>query len=481
MFLKAVKLPDFRPPEPDANDKSQLPDQTTWLFDDYDRLRNIVTKIIDPLDEYMKMYDQYEKEYQFNPSKEMEQYDDPENWPEVDALKAQILNHVVEEKRLESEIPEEIVVSVFKISTKVIRENLADKHRQIANDMIELIAKIAKQNSNKLLAEFEEFNERVEAAPKNIEELSSTKDFMDSLPNELDKQKQNIKNCMKIYETLDLFHYKFEDEEEQDKVWLVKGAPKETMERIEKQKGLLEKEKERFIKQMDNNKTDFSMRIMDLEAKTASFKDYQNAEDFEKVAQLAKDYKQGIDDELAYAKMINNQENLVGQEEITDYSSINQMIKEFKPYYDLWTTVETWRNSYTSWLNDPFEDLDAKQVEDTVDAANKTMSQVNRFFRDKDLSKILEIAADIKKRVDDFKEQVPILTALRTDGMKDRHWDMLSEKVGFEVKPGEGFTFKDCMNMNLIEFSNDIVDIGEKAGKEFTIESQLSKMKADWL
>jgi dynein heavy chain len=53
--------------------------------------------------------------------------------------------------------------------------------------------------------------------------------------------------------------------------------------------------------------------------------------------------------------------------------------------------------------------------------------------------------------------------------MKDRHWEALTQKVGFEIKPYEGFTFGKCMEMNLIELGHTdaIVDIGEKSGKEY--------------
>ena len=70
--------------------------------------------------------------------------------------------------------------------------------------------------------------------------------------------------------------------------------------------------------------------------------------------------------------------------------------------------------------------------------------------------------------------------ALRTDGMKDRHWDAISEKVGQAVKPYPGFTMKNVLDMNLIKFEDDIVDIGEKAAKQYQIECQLAKMKNDW-
>ena len=77
----------------------------------------------------MKTYSKYEKEYNFDPSREMVQYQDPENWPDVETLKAAIILHKKEEKRLNDEIPEDIIVSVFRVSTKVIRDNLAAKHK----------------------------------------------------------------------------------------------------------------------------------------------------------------------------------------------------------------------------------------------------------------------------------------------------------------------------------------------------------------
>lgn len=61
-------------------------------------------------------------------------------------------------------------------------------------------------------------------------------------------------------------------------------------------------------------------------------------------------------------------------EDITDYSSLTQMNKDFTFYYNLWTVVETWYNSHNSWLNDPFDELNAEEVEEVVDHSNKTMA-----------------------------------------------------------------------------------------------------------
>jgi dynein heavy chain len=154
----------------------------------------------------------------------------------------------------------------------------------------------------------------------------------------------------------------------------------------------------------------------------------------------------------------------------TDYSQISIMVKEFQPYYNLWTTVDNWRKSHKSWLYDEFAVLDAPKLEETVDTSNKVMAQVIRLFRDKELPGILKIAESIKGEVEEFKPFVPLALALRTEGMKDRHWEAISQKVGFEVKPYEGFTFNQCLEMELNKYTEECVDIGEKAGKEFNIE-----------
>lgn len=125
MFLKATTRPEYRPEDPNPDDKRELPDENTWVFDEYNKLRDCITQIISPLDDYKETYMKYEQEYKFDPVKEMAQYDDPENWPDVETLKSSIIFHQEEEKRLQAEIPEEIICSVFKISTKVIRDMLA--------------------------------------------------------------------------------------------------------------------------------------------------------------------------------------------------------------------------------------------------------------------------------------------------------------------------------------------------------------------
>ena len=48
------------------------------------------------------------------------------------------------------------------------------------------------------------------------------------------------------------------------------------------------------------------------------------------------------------------------------------------------------------------------------------------------------------------------------------------------MAPYEGFTLQNVFDMELMKRSDDIVDIGDRAGKEYNIECSLAKMKGEW-
>ncbi len=230
---------------------------------------------------------------------------------------------------------------------------------------------------------------------------------------------------------------------------------------------------------MTREQQEFSATITELENLVSQFQQYQDINQFEEVSGMTRTIYARLQGCVDKAKVFNNREMLTAQPD-TDYTQLGSMVKDFQPYYNLWTTTDVWRKSHKSWLHDPFEELNAGLMEETVDNSVKTMAQVIRFFREKEMPGILKIAETVKGEVDDFKPFVPLALALRTEGMKDRHWSDISDAVGFEVKPYDGFTFQECLDNNMQKFTNECSIIGEKAAKEYNIECQLAKMKTDW-
>lgn len=51
-------------------------------------------------------------------------------------------------------------------------------------------------------------------------------------------------------------------------------------------------------------------------------------------------------------------------------------------------------------------------------------------MKDKEQPKIKRIAETVKEEVEAFKIYVPMAVALRTEGLKDRHWEQISTACG---------------------------------------------------
>lgn len=64
------------------------------------------------------------------------------------------------------------------------------------------------------------------------------------------------------------------------------------------------------------------------------------------------------------------------------YSGVPKMIKEFQPYYDLWTTVSDWIKWFESWMNDSLLKIEAEELEKNVNDSLKTMQRCVKQFKD---------------------------------------------------------------------------------------------------
>lgn len=125
--------------------------------------------------------------------------------------------------------------------------------------------------------------------------------------------------------------------------------------------------------------------------------------------------------------------------------------------------------------------MDAEEVERFVEDSFKTLSSVLRYFTDRDIEPMCKITDIVRLQLDEFRPKVPLMVALRKDGMKERHWQQISTEVGFTVKPtGDDFCFQDILEMGLLTHKDQCVEIGERAEKEFNIENMLNEMLGIW-
>lgn len=111
------------------------------------------------------------------------------------------------------------------------------------------------------------------------------------------------------------------------------------------------------------------------------------------------------------------------------------------------------------------------------------MARSVKAFERLGLDGCLVIARQIRDEVDAFKPNLPLITAMRNPGMRERHWAELSDAIGLKVDPEKdkaAFTLTTALGMNLQAHLDGIGKVAEKAAKEFQIETALDKMAREW-
>lgn len=267
--------------------------------------------------------------------------------------------------------------------------------------------------------------------------------------------------------------------EDINKRWVVFKGPKDIQDTINARMEVLNRDAKAQLTAMKLQQEEFKDNIENIEKIISGFHQYKNINMHADVAKMARNINDQLKSYQEQSKLFNSREQLF-EVEISDYSLLGTLTKQFQPYSNLWLIASDWAKNLESWLNNSWDDLDAPSAEKFVEDSLRVLIQTAKQFRDKDLPQILKIAEQVRGQLDEFRPKVPLMVALRKQGMKERHWKAISEKVGKEVAPGPGFTFQGVLDMGLMTHSAFCCEIGERAAKEYQIETMLHSMTVIW-
>lgn len=85
-----------------------------------------------------------------------------------------------------------------------------------------------------------------------------------------------------------------------------------------------------------------------------------------------------------------------------------------------------------------------------------------------------------KHIIDEFKQNMPLVATLGNPGMKARHWEQISEIVGFPIKVSPELTLLKIIEFGLEDYLKRFESISESATKENNLEKVMNKMVGEW-
>ena len=86
----------------------------------------------------------------------------------------------------------------------------------------------------------------------------------------------------------------------------------------------------------------------------------------------------------------------------------------------------------------------------------------------------------MRTKIEEFREHMPLIHTLCNPGLRDRHWEQVSEIVGYTLEPGPDLTLAKLIDLSLEEYIAKFEAISDSASKEHNLEKAMGGMIAEW-
>ena len=448
-------------------------------------LREQLTKSIDestrPLEEYLESLRPHEELLQRDEGAYVRAFEEaggPENPPTLEQIKAKVEEQRAVKAKLEDEVPSTVLIGTFLLHTQVLKDQLLEKIDRTCELLMRLICERARQHAATVSEAFTEMFGQLDQQPSDIEKLTEISEFMATLTEKSDELEATIQMMTDHYEVLEDLQFEVPQEDFTGR-WETFHWPLRLKLKQEECNKMLEEDRNLFQKEMTGQQTQFEKAVEKLNDKVDKFGEHTSLGAIKQVVAEVKEIEQTLKDYEERARTFNSREALFGQP-VTEYEYLPLINKNFEPYRDLWLNSYDWQNWQREWMDGPMVKLDPDEVEKSYTNATRAIAKAGKVFKE---APVGQIATQIKQEMDDFRPFMPVVTALRNPGMRDRHWAALSEDLGFDLHPDENFTLRhatEVMKLHDVKTLEKVQKVAERAMKEYAIEKSLDDMEAGW-
>jgi len=243
---------------------------------------------------------------------------------------------------------------------------------------------------------------------------------------------------------------------------------------------MLEGKKSDMSKELEDTLVSFGTQVQDTRAEfldTAPFSAPAPGEgepDIASAEVFIASYRKKIADNRAKAESMKKGMDLFGIPH-PEYKDTDDTEKELNQLEGVWIQMKSWLGNWDAWKSGKFTDLNVKDLEKTAAEYQKDMNKNPRSVKNWKVWKSL--AAIIQK----FRTTLPLISDLRSEAMRDRHWQQLQEEIQQTFDPyGEDFTLDKINSLGLTSHAPAIATLANVAARELSIENNLKEIAGIW-
>ncbi|XP_055873384.1 dynein axonemal heavy chain 6-like isoform X2 [Biomphalaria glabrata] len=452
------------------------------MFEDDKHLQNIIHKIRDALvaafnaaTQYSDIFETYREFYRENENTDLKSVREAEH-AEVTLTDVQFFaehlakyntQHVMAMRIVEKRPIGMLLVDTVKMKSLLIPSPL--RCLDVINDML---PELAKKEVDRLIAELQDANFRLEVVPTTTIEFVNSLRFLDDIQLRIDPLEREALIVKEMYELIDQFHVPMPDV---DLVTYQTLNPSIITVRNAIDKALTERDSniDKFCNHLDKDIAELGKEVKEMKQEAQNPMILDPSSDKEKVRALLK-------------KMLATMEKLQEQAftyksyqksfkvEVAKFDALEETHAELKLKDILWNAIDEWDALMNDWTTITFDKLEPEQMNNTTLTYAKTVMQLEKGLPPNGVVPLL------KEKVELMRERMPVITDLRNPSLKPRHWEMIYEILDYQFTPENPMTLGKLVEIKAFKHDEKLREISGQASSEASLESILKKVVDSW-
>ena len=471
------------PPEPEEGEEPEVVEPLVTFYEtilnDKDILEKTMVSImegmqgnVDKTMRYMASWDKYKTIWERSKDKFMDRYASQKR--DVATFETDITFY----KNFEDEIKgEETIknVAFVRLDCAPLKQQLVDHCIEWQRRFTHLLNDISLKELDDLHEMFKTNAEILAIAPKDLDQLASEVNLLQSLQGRLPEIEAQFKPLEDQYKCLAVFDVAVE-EEELGRLDGVTPAWEDFQAMLAKSETKLEKSKTNFRVTLMNNLEAFTDRVAKERA------DFKVNGPWSGELTPAQATANIVECRAKCAEMRTVEKGMEGglgvfEMDIPEYKSIEETEEELKLLEANWALMSEWLALWDTWKFGTFKAIDVDDMEAASNEFNKKITKAGRAAGVKSWG----VWQSVRGLVDNFKATLPLITDLKNPALRDRHWEALQTKVGKKFDPeSDDFTLEKVFDLKLFNFADEIAVLSNDANKELAIEVAVTDITRIW-
>ena len=460
------------------------------------RLETALIRATDALTEYLTTYDEYVPLLELDVAATVGALrgggGDGDDEGRLGRYLEAVAFHEAHAARIAENVPREIAVGCFRVDVSKVRKTLLEKREALAEKSRGLIAEVPKKICDGINRRFADVLAKLEQPRDTPEAIQVMRDLGETVPRFCVDQMFAFDECAPFYDALAAQRRALSDEDNATRATAQFWPTRLRRARAAQEAEALA-EAHKFEEDQNEAQEIFETTTRELAERVDEMSALSNMSKTAEIAKTVERLHTDLKNAQGHAVTFNSREGVFGKK-ATDYSNIRATRDAFDPFYKFWTYARDWQTNKNRWWTEPFAELDAETMEATVSDAFKVMFKMGKAFTTRKLPQNAANCEAIRKELDEFQKFVPLCLALRSPGMRDRHWEKISADTGLTVPRAgdvaaeneegdmEVFSLEKLVESGAFEEARAeaMFKVSEIAGKEYAIETAIEKMVAEW-